>query len=87
MIEFAGIINCVNLKQRMINLQTEFGEIAVECDDFRLSNAQGMLIKQGDHLSALNAGRYPEKVEGRTIFYIGDFTSIWVNQVLIPKTD
>ncbi len=63
-------------------VQTPFGEIAVECDDWRIADNGG--LKVGDRVSALGVRKYPKPENGRTVFYIGDDTSVWVNDVHLP---
>lgn len=78
--EINGVIAHVDGVRAQV--QTALGEVAVEFDDWRIADNGG--LKVGDHLSALNAGRYPKPENGRIVFYIGEYTSVWVNNVLLP---
>lgn len=65
-----------------VKVQTLFGDVNIECDDWRIADSGG--LKVGDHLSALGLHRYPGLENNRIIFYIGHDTSVWVNQTLLP---
>lgn len=78
--EVNGIV--IQFGNALAQIQTPFGEIIVECDDWRIADNGGLRV--GDHLSALAVRKYPEPENGRTIFYIGEDTSVWVNGVLLP---
>lgn len=78
--EINGIV--VNVDGAFVQVRTSLGEIALECDDWRIADNGG--LKVGNHVSALGAHTYPEPVNGRTVFYIGEDTSVWVNGVLLP---
>lgn len=63
-------------------VQTALGGITVECDDWRIADNGGLRV--GDHLSALGLRKYPKPENGRTVFYIGEDTSVWVDGVHLP---
>lgn len=74
-------INCVVIQfHHAVALgQAEFGEIVLECDDWRIADNGGLMV--GDRLSVLNAHKYPAHENEQGVFYIGDDTSVWINDV------
>lgn len=63
-------------------VQTQFGSVILECDDWRIADNRG--LKVGDWVSAIGLHRYPRLENGRIIFYIGEDTSVWVNKKHLP---
>lgn len=78
--EINGIV--ARTDRAFAHVTTPFGEITVECDDWRIAENGG--LKVGDHLSALGLGKYPEPENGHNIFCINEDTSVWMNGVHLP---